>query len=115
MASLFHVKMTENTNIQLEKIVQLLSGKYGINKIFLFGSHAYGSPSSDSDMDICLIADFEEKRKIDVLREIRRELSGKFIGSIDLLIYREKEFNERASFNSTLEYKISTYGIQLNG
>jgi predicted nucleotidyltransferase len=107
--------MSKKTNLQLEKIVQVLSGKFGINKIFLFGSHAYGSPSIESDLDICLIADFKEKRKIDVLREIRRELSGKFKGSVDLLIYKENEFNERASFNSTLEHKISTEGILLNG
>ncbi|MCD4697110.1 MAG: nucleotidyltransferase domain-containing protein [Bacteroidales bacterium] len=107
--------MTENTNKQLKKIVELLVGKFDISKIFLFGSFAYGSPTVESDLDICLIAEFEGKRKIDLLRKIRRELSDKFKGSVDLLIYKEKEFNERASFNSTLEHKIFTDGILLNG
>ncbi len=42
------------------------------------------------------ITDLKNKRKIDIIREIKRELIGLISNPIDMLGYTEKEFNERA-------------------
>ena len=41
-----------------------------LDKIILFGSYAYGIPSEDSDLDICIIDD-NYSSKIDKKLEIR--------------------------------------------
>ena len=60
-------------------------------------------------------ADFKGKRKIELIREIRREISKSFHNSLDILLYEETEFNERATVKNTLENNILKNGIILNG
>jgi len=107
--------MTKTSTEQITLIANKISKKFSINKIFLFGSYAYGNPISGSDIDLCLVAKLEGKRKIDLLHEVRKEIRGTICNPLNLFVYEEKEFNERASLNSTLEHKILTDGIQLYG
>ena len=100
---------------QIDKVVNIISKKFAARKIFLFGSYAYGEPSSDSDLDICVITILGDKRKIDIIRDIRRELNPHFQNPMDILLYEENEFNERAILKNTLEYKILNHGILING
>ncbi len=99
---------------QIRKLAQTITKNYDARKIFLFGSYAYGKPTSSSDLDICIITNLKNRRKIDVIRDIRKELSSFLLFPLDILLYEEKEFNERASFKNTLEHKISESGILLN-
>ncbi len=99
---------------QLSKLAKTISQNYGARKIFLFGSHAYGKPTSSSDLDLCIIANLKNKRKIDVIRDIRKEINSFLLFPIDILIYEENEFNERASHKNTLEHKILKSGILIN-
>ena len=94
--------------------MQIYEKKHNI-KIFLFGSYAYGRPESESDLDLCIITDLGSKRKIELIRDIRREISLKFQIPIDILLYDNSEFNERAIHQNTLEYKILKQGILING
>jgi predicted nucleotidyltransferase len=100
---------------QITSLVNTISKKYGAKKIILFGSYAYGLHDDNSDIDLCIIADIKGKRKIDILREIRRELISQISNPIDILIYDAKEFNDRASLNNTLEHKILMDGIIVYG
>jgi len=61
------------------------------------------------------VTDLEGKRKIDLMREIRREINSIFHGSLDILLYGKEEFAQRASLKNTLEYKILNEGRLLNG
>ncbi len=54
-------------------------------------------------------------RKIDIIREIRLGLIGLISNPIDILVYTEKEFNERADLRGTLEYKILFDGTKVYG
>ena len=90
-----------------------LAKKFGASQVILFGSHAYGHPIEDSDVDICVILDFSGKRKIEVMREIRRELADIVSSPLDILVYSEGEFNEKAMLTATLEHKILTQGIKV--
>lgn len=100
---------------QIEKLKNTLKKKFPVKQIFIFGSHAYGQPNKDSDIDLCVITDLNNKRKIDIIREIRRELIDLISNPLDILIYSEKEFKERAGLRSTLEHKILTNGLKVYG
>ncbi len=99
---------------QIDLLADTISKKFRTRKIFLFGSYAYGKPSSDSDLDLCVITDLGEKRKIDLIRDIRREVSSYFHIPFDILLYEENEFKKRATLKNTLEYKILKYGILID-
>ena len=107
--------METQVSERIEMLVSKLKEKFNIRQIFIFGSQAYGKPDEESDIDLCVIADLKNKRKIDIAREIRRALIGLISNSLDILVYSEKEFYERAGLRSTLEYKILMDGIKVYG
>lgn len=100
-------------NKQMELLKTRLTSKFAAKQIIIFGSHAYGKPDKDSDIDLCIIMDLKERRKLDLIREIRRELMDLISNSLDILVYNEDEFKERAKLTSTLEHKIMTDGMKL--
>ena len=107
--------METQVSEQIEILKNTLKKNFAVKQIFIFGSHAYGEPDKDSDIDLCVITDLNNKRKIDIIREIRRELIELISNPLDILIYSEKEFKERAGLKSTLEHKILTNGLKVYG
>ncbi len=107
--------MANQINKQIEILKDTLTKKFDAKQIIVFGSYAYGKPDKDSDIDLCVVADLKEKRKIELIREIRRELLDLIPNSLDILVYNEKEFTERANLKNTLEYKIVTDGMRVYG
>jgi predicted nucleotidyltransferase len=66
-------------------------------KIILFGSYIYGSPTEDSDLDICII----EKKipsKINEKMKIRKALSNLLIAK-DILLEEESYFEKHSDKN----------------
>ncbi len=100
---------------QFELVKNTLKEKFGAKQVFIFGSYAYGKPDQDSDIDLCVITDLNNKRKIDIIRDIRRELINLIPNPLDILVYSENEFKERANLRNTLEYKILMDGIKVYG
>ena len=80
-------------------------------KIILFGSYAYGTPTEDSDLDLCVVettykSKMEEKRKIrDLLKDMR---VGKdiLVPDIEEYIFYKNEIN-------SVYHDIDTKGILL--
>jgi len=102
-------------NEQIKLLRDTIAGKFGAKQIFLFGSHASGEAGEESDIDLCVITDLTNKRKIDFMSEIRRELIDQISSPLDILVYNEEEFKERAKLRSTLEHKILSDGIKVYG
>ncbi|NUO84266.1 nucleotidyltransferase domain-containing protein [candidate division KSB1 bacterium] len=105
--------MTIQARTQVELLRDTLTQNFGAKHIILFGSQANGEAANDSDLDLCVITSLQNKRKIDLMREIRRELGDRISSPLDILIYSEKEFFERAQLGSTLEHKIMTEGVKV--
>lgn len=103
------------TQNEINTVTEKILKKFNPSKIFLFGSYAFGTPTSDSDLDLCIVTDLAGKRKLNIIREIRREISSILHGSLDILLYGNDEFSQRASLSNTLEYKILHEGKLLNG
>jgi predicted nucleotidyltransferase len=100
---------------QIKVLKDTLSEQFGARQIFIFGSHAYGISDKESDIDVCIITNLKNKRKIDIIREIRRVLLNLISSPIDILVYNEDEFKKRARLKNTLEYKIVTDGMRIYG
>ncbi len=89
----------------------MLSLQY--KKIYLFGSYAYGKADHNSDLDLCIITNDNNVRKRDLIRSIRKSISKVATKPIDILVYNQEDFLERAKVNSTLEHKITNEGVSV--
>jgi len=56
------MKMKERERIEalLKKIVEVIREEYTPDKIILFGSYAYGTPTEESDIDLLIIKDIDK-------------------------------------------------------
>ena len=104
--------MNKKIETDLELLVEKILKTIKVKKIFLFGSHSYGVPSENSDIDMCILTD-ARKRKIDILREIRKTIFDSSNYAIDLLVYKPQEFYERAAALKSIEQEILSKGTIL--
>ena len=111
----------KNNNVSLYKdkiesirslILQSVNKKI-LKKIYLFGSYAYGNPTEESDIDICVIIENNINRK-DVFMDISLNLLKNKIIEFDLLVYREEVFYNVGNLDS-VENTIIKEGILLYG
>lgn len=102
--------MPEEISNNLKTIIEKINSNFNTKKIILFGSFAYGSPNNSSDIDLCIIMELNNERKIQVMREIRNHIYDVLLLPLDLVIYTEEEFATRVSNPTTLEYKIEKEG-----
>lgn len=94
----------------VNKIVEKIKIQYAPEKIILFGSYAWGSPKKDSDVDLLIVKETDQKhrkRMIDV-RRILRDENG--LVGMDILVYTPQEINERLKINDSFISKIFKKG-----
>lgn len=80
---------------QLLPYLQVLVGQFHPDQVILFGSHAYGGPTSDSDVDLLIVKSIQEGRvkdKVAIRRAWWPLLVGRFPLSFDLLLMTPQEF-----------------------
>lgn len=58
---------TKFTN-EIDNIIEEINKVVDVNKIYLFGSYAYGNPKNDSDLDLCILTNNNDERKRDLIR-----------------------------------------------
>ena len=103
--------MFESVKKEIDSMVMKIVNNFSIRKIILFGSYAYGNPTADSDIDICVIS-ADSGRKIDIIHEIRKTIRGvKY--PVDILVYNTDEFASKADSVTSMERHISQQGIVL--
>ncbi len=102
----------EISNTEINNIVNQIIRDFPTKEIFLFGSYVSGKAQDESDIDLCVITN-KIGRKIDLLRQVRRIIAPVANKAVDLVVYNENEFYERAYLNTTFEFKIKNEGIKL--
>lgn len=102
--------MNKVTNEKLEYVLEQIKQTTNPKKIYLFGSYATGKETAESDFDLCIISD-KKKRKIELLREIRFATVNKIDIPMDLILYREDDFNTRAEKSNSFEREIIENGV----
>jgi len=95
----------EKVDIIKESVLKFVPARY----IYLFGSHAYGNPTEESDIDIYVVTPDNIGNHSELYAKIIGDLGDKKIFFIDLLLGKETAFNTRKKDN-IFEKTISQRG-----
>ena len=91
-----------------------LVAEFQPTQIFLFGSHAWGQPTEDSDVDLLVIVPSSEKspreRRLQARRCLRDLSTPK-----DILVETQAEVERANCIYTTLESEILERGVRLYG
>jgi len=93
----------------LEKAIQNLVSALNPEKIYLYGSHAYGQPHENSDIDLLIIVDQPESSIYDINVEGYRALRGLFFPA-EINVITKDDFEERSRWVSSIESVVSKKG-----
>ena len=77
-------------------------------QVILFGSHAYGTPTEDSDVDLLVVMDIPESETTRQAGEIWQRIPRRF--NMDLLVRSPKEIAYRVSHNDWFLRQITEKG-----
>ena len=102
----------ESLQKELEPVCRIITETVKAEAIYLFGSHAYGTPADDSDYDLCVIIPENSMRPADAVKAIRRALFSAQSVPLDVIVYRSNAFHQRAE-HASLERKIAREGVLL--
>ena len=113
---------TEDFMRTVDKAVNvILNSGLDVEKIYLFGSYAYGEPNEESDIDVLAIfredaTDWRERfqRKLDLSARIRNTAVNRGLRySVDLILWSEQEKEEQESRSSDFWREVQEYGRRL--
>ena len=96
----------------LNEIVSKLKNHFKPEKIYLFGSRANGTATTDSDYDLFLIIKNSNLSQIKRMQEARKILTDRTV-SVDVFIYTEDEFADWKDEFSSIAHTVATEGIEL--
>lgn len=97
--------------IESEKIAAQIINKYAPERIFLFGSSARGTAKKNSDIDLCIIMNTTNKRRL--LADLYYNIASE--KPVDFLLYTPAEWDQCISDKTSFAYKILHSGVALHG
>jgi predicted nucleotidyltransferase len=101
---------------QLNTLTEVICKTIPVEQMYLFGSYAYGTPHSDSDIDLYIVfSDDLPMREIDALTAVRIAIDPVQTMPVDIIGLRKNRFLDRAAGHSTLEREVIKNGIKLYG
>lgn len=92
---------------QIDGLCKEIVERFRPQKVILFGSHAYGAPTMDSDVDILVIMPFEG-RSVRQAIKIRQNISSDI--ALDLMVRTPEEVSKRISRGDFFLKEIITRG-----
>ena len=98
--------MTQEENIQA--YARSIAQEFNPEQIILFGSHARGDASSDSDVDLLVILPRHGKERHEQTAEIYRRCHSNF--PVDVIVRTRNEFQESQSKNDWFMQDIAREG-----
>ncbi|MDR2711862.1 MAG: nucleotidyltransferase domain-containing protein [Clostridiales bacterium] len=97
---------------EIMKIKDTIVKTVPAEKIYLFGSYAYGTPNDDSDYDFYVVIPDNGMRPLDAIGDIYMVMRGMKRKAADILA-GTREIFERRSKQLTLERTITEKGVLL--
>jgi uncharacterized protein len=97
------------TDEQFAQISRRLVDALAPRAVYVFGSHVYGTPTADSDIDVLVAVDDAELAREDQDERGYRALRGLFL-PIELHIVGLQQFKQRAVVPASLEHEVCTKG-----
>ena len=100
---------------ELDAITKIIADTVPVEAIYLFGSHAYGTPHKDSDLDLYIVfRDDLPVRELEAIFAIRAAIAPVRHKPLDVIGLKKNRFLDRAIY-ATLERKIVREGVKLYG
>lgn len=96
------------TRREIETTCDFIVREFQPLKVILFGSHAYGTPNEDSDVDLLIVMDIPESESRQKAVEIRRRIPRH--SRIDLLVRSPEEIRYRLAHNDWFLQEITDRG-----
>ncbi len=96
------------------EIVDRLVKEFNPENIFLFGSHAWGTPHIDSDLDLLVIvsnSDISSTKRSSIAYRCLRDIKY----PLDILVKTRKEIEKFSQVSFSLEHQILSKGKRLYG
>jgi uncharacterized protein len=95
---------------EIRQLSERIVREFHPERIILFGSYAYGSPTNDSDVDILVILPFDGKpihKALEIIKKIKPNIP------LDLLARTPEDIKERIANNDVFVSEIVTKGKRL--
>lgn len=102
---------TAITFSDIQRVVDQIVERFRPNKIWLFGSFAHGTPTSDSDVDL-LVAMDTSLRNVQQAVEIRKAVDFPF--PVDLLVRTPEQIAKRLALGDGFFHEVLTKGVVLH-
>ena len=106
--------MQEISTTLLQEITRRLVDEFQPEEIILFGSHAWGQPDEESDLDLLVIVSHSELSPTQRAMQAHRSLRGLAV-PIDVLIKTRAEVERYRPVYASLECEILEKGKVLYG
>jgi predicted nucleotidyltransferase len=101
---------SQDVNAVIQSMLQRLIAEYAPRKVVLFGSHAYGAPGPDSDIDLLIIKETPE-RFIDRWVTVQRILTGTHRAlPVETLVLTPQEIENRLAIGDQFIAEILEKG-----
>jgi predicted nucleotidyltransferase len=98
----------------VKDMVDRIVAEFHPRRVYLFGSHAWGNPSTDSDIDLMIVVDNLPESPTRMAQRAGRLFPHRTVPA-DFLFCDGESFSTRAAHPSTLEHKIEREGVLLYG
>jgi predicted nucleotidyltransferase len=107
--------MTPALQTELDTLTGIIVNTVPVERIYLFGSYAYGTPHKDSDLDLYVVLkDDVQMRMIDAAIQIRIAIGRKKTMPVDIITNKLSKYRERSE-GPTIERTVSLEGIKIYG
>ena len=94
----------------IEQVVEQIVERFHPDKVILFGSHAYGIPHPESDVDLLVVMETKRtgaQQAVEILRAINLNFG------LDLVVYSPKRIKQRLDWGDSFLREVVTKGIVL--
>lgn len=98
----------------LEEAVERLKAEFQPEQIYLFGSHAWGSPDEDSDVDLMVIVP-ESSERVVLRMQRAHHCLGDLNLSKDVFVQTRAEFDRYSHLPTSIQHRILRHGRKLYG
>ncbi|MDP3997282.1 MAG: nucleotidyltransferase domain-containing protein [bacterium] len=101
---------SEETKSKIKEIVEKIVAEVDPEKVILFGSHAWGHPGPDSDIDLFIIKETDDTRVL--ARRIDGALAPRLM-PLDLLVWRPDSVRRRLAEGDPFLKEVLARGVLL--
>jgi predicted nucleotidyltransferase len=94
----------------IQQVVRQIVDRFHPQQVILFGSHAYGQPTEDSDVDLLVLVDTQEP-PIHVAAQISAAVEHPF--PLDIVVRTPADFTAAVQRKGIFAMEVATKGVSL--